>query len=207
MAAGADLIRRACERIDAANAEDPSGQAVEYGRRMTCWMGRLTTRPSTALAIAVRAQHLRRWDIPRARYPQGRSGYLRWRRACARHHAELASRILDDLRAPAALIERVAALVRKEGLGSDAETQVLEDAACLSFLEAELAGFAEGRDAKTLWRVLSRTWAKMSPLARELAAALDVSPPLADVLRRVAAQADRTPEDRATPQDRATADQ
>lgn len=170
----ADLIRGALDRIDAASREDPAGQALEYGRRMTRWLGRLAPQPSAALTIAVRAQHLRRWEIPRARYPEGRSGYLRWRRACARHHAEQAALILDDLGFPSALVERVAALVRKEGLGRDAETQMLEDAACLSFLEAELAGFAEGRDPDTLRRVLDRTWGKMSPGARELASELDV---------------------------------
>ena len=186
-----ELIRSALDRIDAANGKDPAGRAVEYGRRMTRWLGRLTPQPSAALTIAVRAQHLRRWEIPRADYPQGRSGYLRWRRACARHHAEHAALILDDVGLPASLIERAAALIRKEGLGRDAETQMLEDAACLSFLEAELAGFAEGRDPGTLRRVLGRTWAKMSPQARDLASALDVSPPLADVIGGIRAQADQ----------------
>ena len=158
---------------------------------MTRWLVRLAPKPSAALTIAVRAQHLRRWEIPRARYPEGRSGYLRWRRACARHHAEQAALILDDLGSPAALVERVAALIRKDGLGRDPETQMLEDAACLSFLDSELAGFAEGRDPDTLRRVLDRTWGKMSPGARELASELDVPPSLADVIGRIAAQADQ----------------
>ena len=68
---------------------------------------------------------------------------------------------------------------------------MLEDAACLSFLEVELAGFAEGRDPETLRRVLGRTWAKMSPRARDLASALDVSPPLADVIGGIRAQANQ----------------
>ncbi|MDE0222208.1 MAG: DUF4202 domain-containing protein [Spirochaetaceae bacterium] len=183
--ADAELIGEALDRIDKAHRQDPAGRALEYARRMTRWLERLAPHPSAALAIAVRAQHLRRWEIPRAGYPEGRSGYLRWRRACARHHADKVGLILDDLCAPAALIERVAALVRKEGLGRDAETQALEDAACLSFLEAELAGFAEGRDPDTLQRVLGRTWEKMSPRARELAASLDVRPPLDEVIGRL----------------------
>ena len=184
-----ELIRSALDRIDAAHRQDPTGRALEYACRMTRWLDRLTPTPSAALAIAVRAQHLRRWEIPRAAYPEGRSGYLRWRRACARHHAGQAALILGGLAAPATLIERVSALVRKEGLGRDAETQVLEDAACLSFLEAELAGFAEGRDTETLQRVLGRTWGKMSARARELAAVLDVSPPLDEVIARMGPRA------------------
>ena len=186
-----ELIRSAVDRIDAAHRQDPAGRAIEYARRMTRWLERLTPRPSPALAIAVRAQHLRRWEIPRAGYPEGRSGYLRWRRACARHHGEQAALLLEDLGIPAALTERVAALVRKEGLGRDPETQMLEDAACLSFLESELAGFAQGRDAEVLRRVLSRTWTKMSPRARQLALALDVSPPLAEIVGGIRAQADQ----------------
>lgn len=180
-----ELIRSAMGRIDAAHRQDPTGRALEYARRMTRWLHRLTPSPSAALAVAVHAQHLRRWEIPRAGYPEGRSGYLRWRRACARHHAEQAAQILRELGAPAELTERVAALVRKEGLGRDAETQVLEDAACLSFLEADLTGFAQARDSETLRRVLGRTWEKMSPRARELAAAMDVSPPLDGVIGRL----------------------
>ena len=176
------------DRIDAAQRQDPTGRAIEYARRMTRWLERLAPRPSPALAIAVRAQHLRRWEIPRAGYPEGRSGYLRWRRACARHHGEQAALLLDELGISAALTERVAALIRKEGLGRDPETQMLEDAACLSFLESELAGFAQGRDAEVLRRVLSRTWTKMSPRARELALALDVSPPLAEIVGGIRAQ-------------------
>lgn len=172
------------DRIDAAHRQDPASGAIGYARRMTRWLERLTPQPSPALAIAVRAQHLRRWEIPRTVYPEGRSGYLRWRRACARHHAEQTVLILDDLGISAVLTERVAALVRKEGLGRDPETQMLEDAACLSFLEADLAGFAEGRDPETLQRVLGRTWEKMSPRARELAEALDVSPPLERAIHR-----------------------
>ncbi|MCY4377854.1 MAG: DUF4202 domain-containing protein [Spirochaetaceae bacterium] len=176
------------DRIDAAHRQDPAGRAIEYARRVTRWLERLTPRPSPALAIAVRAQHLRRWEIPRAGYPEGRSGYLRWRRACARHHGEQAALLLDELGIPAALTERVAALIRKEGLGRDSETQMLEDAACLSFLESELAGFAQGGDSEVLRRVLSRTWTKMSPRARQLALALDVSPPLAEIVGGIRAQ-------------------
>ena len=185
----ADLLRAALERIDAANAEDPAGRALPYAQRMTRWLERLTAEPSAALAIAVRAQHLRRWEIPRASYPEGRSGYLRWRRACARHHAEEASRILTALGCPAALIERVAALVRKEGLGRDADTQILEDAACLSFLEAEVADFAQGREQAALERVLTRTWAKMSPRAHTLALTLDLPAPVREMIRGVSAGA------------------
>ena len=52
---------------------------------------RLLEAPSDALRIAARAHHLRRWEVPRSSYPEGRAGYLRWRRdQKARHAREVA---------------------------------------------------------------------------------------------------------------------
>lgn len=181
----ADLLCTAMEHIDEANAEDPAGRALPYAQRMTRWLMRLTAEPSVALSLAVRAQHLQRWRIPRSSYPDGRSGYLRWRRACARSHAEETSRILTRLGVPVPLIDRVAALVRKEGLGRDEETQTLEDAACLSFLEADLTEFAREREPAVVERVVGRTWAKMSSHAHDLAYSLKLDPPLVELLGRV----------------------
>lgn len=180
-----ELLRGAISQIDAANAEDPAGRALPYGQRMTRWLELLTPEPSVALMIAVRAQHLQRWRSPRSSYPKGRSGYLRWRRACARLHAEKTAMILTGLDAPKGIIDRVASLIRKEGLGRDKETQLLEDAACLSFLELELANFAEGREEPMMERVLSRTWAKMSADAQNLAIGLDLPPWVSDLIAKI----------------------
>ena len=93
--------------------------------------------------------------------------------------------ILTGLDAPKGIIDRVASLIRKEGLGRDEETQLLEDAACLSFLEIELANFAEGREEPMMERVLSRTWAKMSADAQNLAIGLELPPWVSDLIAKV----------------------
>lgn len=67
--------------------------------------------------------------------------------------------------------ERVAALVRKEDLKRDEETQVLEDVACLVFLDGGLEEFErgfEGGEEKVVG-ILRKTWGKMSGRGRELA--------------------------------------
>ena len=71
--------------IDAANAADPrleDGQPVEllYGQRMTAEQERLYPDAPDALAIACRGQHIERWLLPRKDFPEGREGYLTWRR-------------------------------------------------------------------------------------------------------------------------------
>ena len=182
----ADLFTLAIARIDAANAQDPTLTTVDgvatphelhYGRRMTEWLDRLDPGASEALRLAVRCQHLCRWVIPRTRYPMDRAGYHQWRSDLGRYHAARAEEILRDVGYDEATVARVRALVRKEGLTSDPETQTLEDVACLVFLEDELAEFAPRHDEQKVVRILTRTWAKMSPRGRSAALALELAAP------------------------------
>src|SRR4051812_38399996 len=125
----ADRFSTAIERIDAANARDPSRTVVDgvgvphelhYARRMTEWLARLEPLASEALRLAVRCQHLERWAIPRADYPMDRAGYHRWRTELGKFHAERAGEILRGVGYDEATVARVRALVRKEGLKTDA---------------------------------------------------------------------------------------
>jgi hypothetical protein len=141
---------------------------------MTRWLERIEPDASEALRLAARAQHLCRWKIERAGYPEGRQGYLRWRRDCAELHARLVSEILAEVGYRADMVDRVKFLVRKQGLPDDPEALALEDTACLVFLESELADFSAKHDDAKLMRILERTWRKMSPRGRATALALDL---------------------------------
>jgi hypothetical protein len=174
-----DQFREAVERIDAANALDPNRGAagpheLVYARRMTEWLDRLEPGASEALRLAVRCQHLRRWMIPRANYPMTRAGYHQWRSTLARFHADEAGRILRDVGYDEATVGRVQALVRKEKLRTDPETQALEDAACLVFLVDEFSDFARRHDEQKVLGILAKTWGKMSERGRAAALALDL---------------------------------
>jgi hypothetical protein len=83
--------------IDAANAADPATvrdggtdhpAALLYGKRMSAEMARVFPDAPDLLRIAARGQHIERWKMPRTSYPEGREGYLAWRRAQAVFHAE-----------------------------------------------------------------------------------------------------------------------
>ena len=52
--------------IDRAHADDPAGKELDYARRMSAWLERLCSQPDPLLAIAVRAQHLKRWECSRS---------------------------------------------------------------------------------------------------------------------------------------------
>ncbi len=188
-----DRLERAMEALDALHAEDPERIAIgceevpaelAYARRMSAALATLVAQPSEALRLAARAQHLCRWRLPRASYPEGKGGYHAWRREEQRRHAALAAETLRAAGYDEATIARVEALVAKKELARDPEAQALEDAACLVFLEHHAADFARGREEAQLVDILRKTWRKMSPRAHELALALALPPEVRALLER-----------------------
>lgn len=111
----------------------------------------------------------------------GRPGYLTWR---AKLKAQAATQVTELLASPTIspalpqeVIERTAALIRKENLSSDEETQILEDVACLVFLDDQFDDFEKRPeiDEEKIVGILKKTWVKMSPKGHELALQMDLS--------------------------------
>ena len=178
-----DRFEQAIARIDAANSEDPNTETLDgvvlpkelaYGRRMSTWLDRLYPEASEALRIAARSQHIRRWSIARSSYPMDRTGYLRWRTELKNYHAETTGSILVGVGYDEAFIGSVKSLLRKEGLRENAETQALEDVACLVFLENYFADFAAQHDDDKVVDIVRKTWGKMSERGHEAALGLDL---------------------------------
>ncbi|KAK4153117.1 hypothetical protein C8A00DRAFT_34123 [Chaetomidium leptoderma] len=181
----------AIKLLDEAHAGDPKTipsdngplpYELHYARKMTRWLGARKSDASPALQLACRAQHFRRWELPRSSYPMTRAGYLTWR---AKQKAEAAKQVAELLSTSAAIqpplaqdeIERVAALVRKENLKDDEETQVLEDVACLVFLDDQFDDFEKKSeiDEEKMVGILRKTWGKMSEEGRKLALGMELS--------------------------------
>lgn len=160
--------------IDAANGEDPSGLAYDHAMAVADWVERLRPDASDALRLAARAQHIRRWQVPRQTYPRNRPGYLSWRADLQRFHADQAGAILEACGFEETFIHRVQSMMRKQELEHDAETRTLEDALCLAFMERQLAGFSTQHSEAKMQRILRKTWAKMSPAGRQAALALSL---------------------------------
>lgn len=170
--------------IDTANSADPNEEGDQprellYGRRMSAWLARLRPDADAALQIAARAQHIRRWEHPRDTYPMDRKGYLTWRRELYTFHANAAGEIMAEHGATAEEIERVSFLLHKKKLYDDPDTQALEDAACLVFLEFHSAEFAAKTDREKVINILQKTWKKMSEAGHAQALALDLAPEVA----------------------------
>ena len=183
-----DRLARVLAAIDAANAADPhlapdgQPQALLYGRRMSETLARFATQASEVLQIAARGQHIERWTVPRAAYPEGRIAYLTWRKDLQKHHAARCGAIMAAEGYGADDIARVGTLLRKERLKQDPEVQTLEDVICLVFLIHEAEAFiAKHEDAKVR-DILAKTARKMSPVGLAAAGALSLPPRLARLL-------------------------
>jgi hypothetical protein len=178
-------FQRAIQAIDDANRDDPvtltfKGESVPkeptHARMATRWVQALRPDAPEELLLAARAHHIRRWERPRADYPPGRQGYLRWRRDLQVFHAETTAGILRDGGYEPAAIDRVSAIIRKRGLGRDPDVQTFEDALSLVFLETQLHEFGPTVDESKLVDILRRTWRKMSAEARAAALGFDFEP-------------------------------
>jgi hypothetical protein len=179
------LYARARELIDAAHAADPKrttdGRPAElvYADRMEGWVVRLGPDAAPLLRLAARCQHLERWRVPRTDFPEGKAGYLTWRRSLYHKQADRAAELLVSAGVSAAEAGEVATWVSKAGLKTNPGTQALEDAACLVFLENEIETFAAQHADYPRGKfvdIIRKTWKKMSPPAQDLAKTIALTP-------------------------------
>lgn len=188
-----ERCQEAVELIDKANSEDPNTETREgfdyprellYGRRMTAWLERLQPEPSDLQYIAARGQHIRRWTVPRDRYPMTRVGYLQWRTGLYDFHAEQVGEIMAQVGYEPDAIEQVRKILRKRGLKKDPDVQLIEDVACLVFIENYFLDFATGYDEDKVLSVVRKTWKKMSPQAQQAALEIALPERAADLIRK-----------------------
>ena len=122
--------------------------------------------------LAVRAQHIRRWVVPRDSYPMTREGYLMWRKGLYKFHADEAARLLRLASYDEITVARVMQAVGKKGIKANADTQLLEDVSALVFIEHYLAAFVSTKpdyDAAKWRDIIGKTWKKMSGAAHAFA--------------------------------------
>ena len=187
-----DVHDQACQLIDAAHAADPKrapdGRPAElvYADRMEAWVMRLVPAAPPILRLAARCQHLERWSVPRTTFPDGKAGYLKWRQSLYKKQADRARELLLAGGVPAGEADEAATWVAKNAMNTNAGTQALEDAACLVFLENEIADFAAQHadySREKFVDILRKTWKKMSPAAQAAALGLDLPPAIGALVR------------------------
>src|SRR4051812_4296309 len=163
--ADAPRFQAAISAFDRENSQDPHTLRVAgverprelvHAERLSAWVERLAPDASEALRLAARCQHIRRWQIPRDSFPAGRVGYLQWRTQLGRFHADTVSGILEGLGYDRELIDAVRRINLKQGLHSNPDTQTIEDALCLAFLEFEFDEFCAKYPAEKVTEVVRK---------------------------------------------------
>lgn len=193
-----DRRSRAIAAFKAENGRDPNlirdgaeqrPRELVDAERLATWVQRLAPRASEALTLASHCQHLRRWELPRSDYEPGRIGYLKWRKALSRFHADRAGEILSGLGYDAETLASVRQINLKQGIQHNPDVQTMEDALCLAFLEHEIGEFAAKHPDDKLIDIIAKTWGKMSETARRLALALPMDERVAGLVRQALARA------------------
>jgi hypothetical protein len=171
----------AIELIDAANSKDPNHETSDgkewpkellYSYRMSDMIERYAPEADEVKKLAVRAQHIQRWESPRSDYPMNRKGYHLWRTNLYKYHADTTAALLEKAGYDDAFIERVKLAVGKKSLKSNTDTQMLEDISALVFIEHYMLDFAgkhpEYSEEKWI-DIIRRTWNKMTDNAHQFA--------------------------------------
>lgn len=175
-------FKTAVHLFDEANKSDPNTESLNgidypkellYAIRMTDKLNQFEPNASEAVQLAVRCQHICRWEIPRESYEMNRNGYLSWRRELKKFHAVKASEILREVGYDEKLINKVTFLLEKKQLKKNSDTQLMEDIICLVFLEFYFENFSEKYSEKKLVDIIKKTWIKMSEKGRK--SALDIN--------------------------------
>lgn len=198
------MFDKAIELYDAANSKDPNMVADDngndapkellYSQRMLDMINRYLPEADDVGKLSVAAQHIERWTSPRSDYPMNRKGYHLWRTRLYKFHADTAAKILQEVGYDEEFIGRVKLAIGKKDLKNNADTQILEDVAALTFIEHYMMtmyiNFPQYDEEK--WTdIIIRTWKKMSPQAQAFALSGDVRLPadLVPVIQKAIAKA------------------
>ncbi|MBA6232450.1 MULTISPECIES: DUF4202 domain-containing protein [unclassified Colwellia] len=187
--------------IDKINSEDPNKTQVNgfsqpnellYGQYMTACLEQYFPQSNELVKIAVRAQHIKRWDSKRNEFDEGKAGYYQWRIAQGKFHAQLTKSLMLENGYDENEAELTACILRKEQLKTNEHTQILEDVACLVFLQyyfdAFAAKYTEANNEAKIINIVQKTWGKMSDRGHEIALSLTLPDHLAALVGKALAK-------------------
>jgi len=165
--------------IDKANNQDPNIVLVDtvewpkerlYSQRMSEMLSRFKPNASDLMQIAVRGQHIQRWQSLRSDYPEGKQGYHQWRTNLYTFHAEQVAELMQQVGYQEDAIEQVKNAVGKKSIKRNPDSQLLEDIAGLVFIEHYMLAFANKHPeySEEKWiGIILKTWKKMSDDAHQ----------------------------------------
>lgn len=188
-----DKRKQVFDLLDEINKEDPNSELLNgqsfpkellYSERMTKEQERFTPNCSDELAIACRAQHVKRWSVPRDSYPEGKKGYYDWRTYLYSFHSNIACESMRKVGYSEEACETVTRIMSKKDHRKDSDSQTYEDIICLVFLQYYLADFAQKHPEDKLISIIQKTWKKMSDKGHEAALKITLPDEMAKLVQK-----------------------
>ncbi|KHJ36587.1 hypothetical protein PBAC_32320 [Pedobacter glucosidilyticus] len=177
-------MKAAFAAFDAYNQQDPNQIVYEgltypqeyfLALKLHEWVLTLNPKASLELLLASRCQHIGRWETPRKQYPEGREGYLKWRKEQANFHVDKSLAILRHAGFDETVCYRVKQIILKQKIKIDAEVQIMENALCLVFLQYQFEDFLNTQPDIKMIGILRKSLLKMDKHGHEHALKLPFS--------------------------------
>jgi hypothetical protein len=177
-------LDKAFQQFDDYNQKDPNifmWDAATYPQeyflalKLYEWVIKLAPDAGEELLLASRSQHIGRWEMPRNTYPEGREGYLKWRRDLGLYHADKSAAIMQEVGYNPEQIARVKQIILKQKIKADNEVQIMENALCLVFLEFQYETFYPKHPEEKVVNILRKSLLKMDKYGHQFALALNYS--------------------------------
>ena len=183
------MINKAVRLINEILKEDPKGEALIYSQQCFEWLQKLNPNFSESQEIAARCQHFRRWDIPRKDFPMNKKGYYQWRISLYTYQADKTAEVLHKVGYSNDFIQEVKSMIAKKDLRKNISSQLIEDTACLVFLEHYIEPFASSKDySEEKWiKIIQKTWGKMSDKAHKFALKINYPSPILVLIQKAIA--------------------
>lgn len=159
------------KKIEAIHQQDPVLEVdcglkipreMLYSQHMVNKLKALVPDAKDVLVVSAMCHHIGRWEIERKSFPEGKSGYHQWRNAVHIHQAEKARVLMIEEDIKPEFQERVLRIIKKEGIKKDTEVQLIEDIACIVFVEEYIEAFSRKYTDDKLLVIIRKTLAKMS---------------------------------------------
>lgn len=169
--------------------QDPKNEALTYSQQCFEWLQKLEPTYSDAQEFAARCQHFKRWEIPRSDYPMDKKGYYQWRIYLYDYQANETAKVLEEADYDGDFITTVKEMIAKKDIKKNTNSQLIEDVACLVFLQYHITPFAATKDySEEKWiKIISRTWAKMSDKAHKFALEINYPPAILSLIKKALA--------------------
>ena len=183
------MLNQVITLIDQANSQDPNTEIYNaqslpkeslYATRMSEMLARFNPNADELMQIAVRGQHIERWQSPRSNFAMNKQGYHQWRSALYIFHASSVVALMKQAGYGEAEQNRVYDAVAKKNIKRNPDSQLVEDVASLVFIEHYMLGFANAKPDynEEKWiGIIRRTWQKMSDDAHEFVLAGNITLP------------------------------